>query len=368
MKKHLFFLLIVVVLVSLVVGTAFTKNKNKSGQGWLGITTQSVDYDLAEAFELGVKYGALINSIYDDSPAEEAKLLEEDVIISLNGEKVTDVDDLLDLLEETKPGDNVKLIIVREGEKKNITVTIDERPKSFNKYAIKNKIKNKIKHGIFYSDDDDNDVKTFNFGDKAHGYLGVHLVDLSEQLGDYFGVSDGEGVLISSVEEDSPAEKAGIKAGDVVLSADSEKIEDSGDLSDAVLGHDEGDKIKLVVLRDGHRKEITCEVGETDSYSWFHNPGDVDIFIPKTPHFPKHGYSYHSDFDFDDIDFDFDEEEFEKGMQEFHEAMKELKHLKGLKFDIKHDFQNEFEEKMEELKQELKQLKKELDKINEKLE
>ena len=223
MKKPLIFLLIVAVMVSLVVGTAFTKNKSKSDQGWLGITTQSVDDDLAEAFELGVKYGALINSVYDDSPAEEAKLLEEDVIISLNGEKVTDVDDLLDLLEETKVGDNVKLVIVRGGEKKNITVTIDERPMSFNKYAIKNKIKNIIKHGIFYDDDND-DVKIFKFGDKTHGYLGVHLIDLSEQLGDYFGVSDGEGVLISSVEEDSPAEKAGIKAGDVVLTADNEKI------------------------------------------------------------------------------------------------------------------------------------------------
>ena len=367
MKKHLVFLLIVVVLVSLVVGTAFTKNKNKSGQGWLGITTQSVDYDLAEAFDLGVKYGALINSIYDDSPAEEAKLLEEDVIISLNDEKVTDVDDLLDLLEETKPGDNVKLVIVREGEKKNITVTIDERPKSFNKYAIKNKIKNKYKYGYFYGDDDNDDVKVFNFGDKTHGYLGVHLVDLTDQLGDYFGVSDGEGVLISSVEEDSPAEKAGIKAGDIVLSADSEKIEDSGDLSDVVRGFDKGDNITVVVLRDGKRKEITCEVGETDSYSWFHNRNDVDIYIPKTPHFSKHGYSYHSDFNFDDIDFDFDEEEFEHSMQEFHEAMKELKHLKGLKFDIEHDFQNEYEDEMEELKQELQQLKKELSKIKEKL-
>ncbi len=370
MKKHLIFLLIVTVLVSLVVGTAFTKNKSKSGRGWLGITTQSVDYDLAEAFDLGVKYGALINEVFDDSPAEDAKLMEEDVIISLNNEKVTDVDDLLDLLEETNAGDKVKLVIVRDGEKKNITVAVDERPKSLNKYAFKNKMKNKFKHGYFFNDEDDDFngyVDLSKFGDKTHGYLGVHLVDLSEQLGDYFGVSDGEGVLVSNVEEDSPAEKAGIKAGDVVLSAGGDKIEDSGDLSKVVRDYDKGDDLTLVVLRDGHRKEISCEVGESDSYSWYHDPGDADIYIPKAPHAPKVDYFYHSDFDFDDLKFEFDGEEFEENMKELQGALSEMEHLKELKFDFKHDFDNDYKDEMKELKKELKQLKKELNKINEKL-
>jgi len=364
MKKHLIFLLIVAVLVSLVVGTAFTKNK--SNKGWLGITTQSVSYDLAEAFELGVDYGALINEVYDDSPAEKANLEEEDVIIALNGEKVTDVDDLLDLLEETNAGDKVDLVIVRDGEKQNISLTVDERPKSFNKYAFKNKFKNKFKHSYLFNDDDD-DTKVFHFGDRTHGYLGVQMVDLSDQLGDYFGISDGDGVLISSVVEDSPAEKAGIKAGDVVIRADNEDIEDTGDLSEVVSDHEKGDKITLVVLRDGRRQEITCELDETDSYSWFQNPGDVDIYIPKAPHSPKLDYFYHSDFDFDDMDFDFDEEEFEKGMQEFHEAMKEMKHLKDLKFEIEHDFQDEYKDEMKDLKKELQKLKKELQEIHKKL-
>ncbi|MFH2049726.1 MAG: PDZ domain-containing protein [bacterium] len=368
MKKHLIFLLIVTVLVSLVVGTAFTMSK--SDKGWLGITTQSVNKDLSEAFDLGVDYGALINEVFEDSPAEKAKLFEEDVIVSFNGEKVSDVDDLLDLLDETKAGDEVELVIFRDGEKKNIKVTVDEHPQTSYKYALKNNLKKNIKNGYFYGsndEDEDGDRRVFNFGDKTRGYLGVNLVDLSDQLGEYFGVSEDEGVLISSVEKDSPAEKAGIKAGDVVITADNEKIEDSGDLSKIVRDHKKGDNITLVVLRNGHRQEINCELDETNSYSWFQNPGDVDIYIPKAPHSPKVGYFNKSDFNFDDSDFEFDEGEFEQSMKEFQEAMQELGQLKDLKFEIKKESQKEYQNEMKELKKELKELQKELQEIHKKL-
>lgn len=368
MKKYLIFLLIVTVLVSLVVGTAFTKSK--SNKGWLGITTQSVDNDLSEAFDLGIDYGALINVVYEDSPAEKAKLLEEDVIISLNGEKIIDVDDLLDLLEETKAGEEVEIVVIRDGEKKNITVTVEERPESQNNYVIEKSLKNKIKNGYLYGsndEDEDGDVRVFNFGDQSRGYLGVNLIDLSDQLGEYFGVTDNEGVLISSVEKDSPAEKAGIKAGDVVLSADNEKIEDSGDLSKIVREHEKGDNITLVVLRDNRRQEIKCELAETNSLSRHQNPGDVDIYIPHAPHAPKLDYYYHSDFDLDDMNFEFDKDEFSQNMQELKEAMKELENLKGLNLKYKSEIDKENKDEMDELKKELKQLQKELQEIHKKL-
>jgi len=368
MKKHLIFLLIVTVLVSIIVGTAFTKSK--SNKGWLGITTQSVNKDLSEAFDLGIDYGALINEVFEDSPAEKAKLFEEDVIVSFNGEKVSDVDDLLDLLDEAKAGDEVELVIFRDGDKKNIKVTVDEHPKKSYQYALKDDQKKKIKNGYFYGfndEDEDGARRVFNSGDKTRGYLGVNLIDLSDQLGEYFGVSEDEGVLITSVEKDSPAEKAGIKAGDVIITADNEKIEGSGDLSEIIRDHEKGDNITLVVLRNGHRQEINCELDETNSYSWFQNPGDVDIYVPNAPHSPKHGYFYQNDFDTDDMNFEFNGEEFKESMKELQEAMKELESLKGLNLKYKNESDNEYENEMKELKKELKQLQKEIQEINEKL-
>src|SRR5262245_52272051 len=88
--------------------------------------------------------------------------------------------------------------------------------------------------------------------------LGVQTESLTRQLGDYFGVQNGEGVLVRSVEKGSAAEKAGLKAGDVIVRADNEKLTDRTDLSHILRNHRSGGKMTLVVMRD--KKEQTLQV------------------------------------------------------------------------------------------------------------
>jgi len=85
--------------------------------------------------------------------------------------------------------------------------------------------------------------------------IGVTTTSLTKQLADFFGVVDGQGVLVTSVSENSPAAKAGIKAGDVITAVDGEKVEDSGDLSRAISKQKAGD-VTLTIVRDRNQRTI----------------------------------------------------------------------------------------------------------------
>ena len=95
--------------------------------------------------------------------------------------------------------------------------------------------------------------------------LGVQTESLTRQLGDYFGVKDGEGVLVRSVEKNSAAEKAGLKAGDVIVKADNEKLTDRSDLSHILRSHRTGGKMTLVVMRDKHEQTLTVTLPDRGS-------------------------------------------------------------------------------------------------------
>ena len=91
--------------------------------------------------------------------------------------------------------------------------------------------------------------------------IGVATTQLTKQLADYFGVTDGKGVLVTSVSEGSPAAKAGIKAGDVITVVDGEKIEGSGDLSRAINKQKDGD-LTVTIMRDKSPRTIKGHTGE----------------------------------------------------------------------------------------------------------
>jgi len=94
-------------------------------------------------------------------------------------------------------------------------------------------------------------------------WLGVQVRELGEQLGAYFGAKDG-GALVESVVADSPAQKAGFQAGDVILALDGEKVADADDVISTVRGKEKGDKIEARVLRKGKELTLEAELAERE--------------------------------------------------------------------------------------------------------
>lgn len=118
----------------------------------------------------------------------------------------------------------------------------------------------------------------FDFG---RTYLGVRLLDLTPELREHFGVSRDAGVLVSKVEPGSPAEKAGLKVGDIVTAAGDDKVTSSRDLRRAVRARDAGEKLDLSVTRGRNSLKVTTEVAEPEhsrSRSWvFRDPDRRDF-------------------------------------------------------------------------------------------
>ena len=99
------------------------------------------------------------------------------------------------------------------------------------------------------------------------------MQDLTEQLGEYFGVKHGEGVLITEADKDEPAYEAGLRAGDVIVEVDGEKIDDVDELRDEISDKDEGDKVEIKIIRDRQPKKFTVEVEKGKEWSDDHLKG-----------------------------------------------------------------------------------------------
>ncbi len=277
MKRLCYLMVAAIVALGLVVGPATAKSHKASKKAWLGVSTQTVNYDLAESFDLPVKYGVVVNEVVEDSPADEAGLEEDDVIIGFDGSKITDTDELVEMIDERRPGDEVILTVVREGNEVELTVTLEKRPGYDKSIRISKSLGNK---DYFFS---------FDYYDNERPYIGVSLLDLTSQLGDYFGLDKGRGALIKEVREDSPAKEAGLKAGDVIVSIDKDKIFDSEEVRDFISDKEPGDKVEVTVVRDKKKRKFSVEVAEaeeeSDAYSHilfrqFCGP-DFDFMLPK---------------------------------------------------------------------------------------
>lgn len=255
MSKRTMVMLVLLAFVASAMAAAPALAEKGSKTGWLGVYMQDIDRHLKEALDLESEKGVLISGVADDSPAEEAGLEEEDVVIEFDGKRVRNTSGLTRLIRKHSPGDKVNLIIIRDGKEKSVAVVLGKRPKSELEIVEP-----------FLGDLYMPKAGVYSFAYFSGSRIGVKVQDLTEQLGDYFGVEDGEGALITEVEEDTPAEKAGLKAGDVVVEADGEDIDDTGDLREIISEKEEGEKVEIRILRD--RKPMTFQVEVEEGTAW----------------------------------------------------------------------------------------------------
>jgi serine protease Do len=245
-SKHLILAALMAFLVVVAAQQLFAAPKP-----WIGIYMQDVTADLADAFDLSVSKGVVINDVADKSPADKAGLKAKDVILSWNGKTVTNSEQLTELVGSSNVGDNIKLTVNRGGKNLDLGIQIGERKEA--DYSF---------HG---DNPGSGTMRKYMEAFKTVG-IGVSMQTLSGKLGDYFGVPDGEGALITEVMEGTPAEKAGLKAGDVIVQVDQEKVGSPGDVSSIIRNKEKGDKVELLVMREKAKKTISLEVDEIESF------------------------------------------------------------------------------------------------------
>jgi C-terminal processing protease CtpA/Prc len=297
-------------LLVVVTTPALAASSSTSGKGWLGVSTQSTDADLKKGLDLS-QDGLLVNQVTRDSPADRAGLKKGDVILSFNSRTVTSPEQLRDLVRGTAPGRSVALALWRDGARKSVDVKMGdiadsgdedsfdapvppEPPsppgapsprtstriernddgdvrmwvdgKELTDDEIKDKLKDmKVKMKSLDGDWNwDGDGMHMNVAPMARsrGRLGVRIDDLDKDMADALGVTAGKGALIREVMEDTPAQKAGLRAGDVIVKVGSDTVDDTDDLTRAL--RDKEGKVSIDVLRKGARRTVSVDLPTRD--------------------------------------------------------------------------------------------------------
>jgi C-terminal processing protease CtpA/Prc len=232
------------------------------GGSYIGVHAEDIDKEKASRYGLREARGVGVTSVVAGSPAEKAGLRKDDVILRFDNDTVTSVRKLTRLVSEVAPDQTVRLQISRGGSEQEVAVTVATR----NDYRTAVGDLMKTPNAQVWSWDPDNkgqgnNTRIFSFGGGRR--IGVSTTELTKQLAEYFGIPEG-GVLVTSVSEDSPAAKVGIKAGDVITTIDGTKVESSGDLSRGINKKKEGD-VTLTVIRNKSSRTVTVTPREAGS-------------------------------------------------------------------------------------------------------
>ena len=254
------------------------------GGSYLGVNTRDITPDRVSALKLKDESGVEITTVDQDSPAGKAGLKEHDVILTVNGNKVESVEQLRRMIREIPAGRVAKLSISRNGQAMNFEVPLADRgkfmPGHFPKFDVHIPPMPPMPN---FNEMDIPQVSVVVVHSSARS--GLMIENLTPQLGDYFGAKNGHGVLVRSVEKGSRAEKAGFRAGDVIVRVGKEPVHDSGDFSHAMQSQRAGGPVSVGIIRDKKEQTITLTLPERKQ------SGDL---------FPEES------FDFPDINIDAD--------------------------------------------------------------
>lgn len=241
-----------------------------AGGSYLGVQTENVSNENFGKYNLPSPRGVAVISVIENSPAAKAGLQKGDVIIKFEGEMIKSEAKLLRSIAEVAPDQKAEITILRNNSEITLTAIMGKREEpTFRAFGNGNWMVippppdelRRLRVPPAFPNDDFNqppapnaDDNFFIFG-RAGRKLGVTVSPLTRQLGDYFGVTTGKGVLIDEVKGDSAAAAAGLRAGDVILEIDGEAIGSQADLVRALDRKTEGD-VNLTILRDKQRLTI----------------------------------------------------------------------------------------------------------------
>jgi len=200
------------------------REKGRVTRGWLGVQVQQVTPELAKSFGLDRERGALVADVVPDTPAERAGIERGDVIVEFNGRKIEHMNDLPRVVASTQPGADVEVKVLRKGQEKMVRVKVSEMSEE------------RVARGG---------------GGTIEEGLGMTVQELTPEIARSLGLSETRGVVVSNVEDESPAGEAGIQRGDVIVEVNQKKVSNLREYR-AALGRTGGTESWLFLVRRGN--------------------------------------------------------------------------------------------------------------------
>lgn len=175
--------------------------------GWLGVTVQPLDPDLAEYFGLNINDGVLVSSVISGGPAHKAGLRSGDIIVAFNNEPVQNTRDILQKVGRAKVDDKVKITIIRDKKRIILDAVVGERP----------------------APSEEQNLISSEILPKEVSFRGIKVANITPEIKNKLGLREVEGVVISEITSDSPALEANLKVGDVIKEINGNPVKNTDD-------------------------------------------------------------------------------------------------------------------------------------------
>ncbi len=318
------------------------------GGAYLGVDTRDITADRLSDLKLKEERGVEVTLVDQDAPAGKAGLKEHDVILNLNGNQVESVEQLRRMIREIPPGRTVTLGISRAGQPMTIKAQLADRKRTFavgtpgKAYSFAMPAIPAVPAIPAMPAMPELDVPVSIVVVHSSARSGLMVENLTPQLGDFFGAKDGQGVLVRSVEKGSRAEKAGFRAGDVIVKVNGEIISDSGDFTHAMHGR-KGSTLNVSIIREKKEQTLTLALPERNQSELLDESSEAPEIDAET-----------------EIDLSDAQSEVARIMPELEQIMPELEQTV---VEIKPDLEEatrEIRNHQQELKKEMRELQREL--------
>lgn len=204
-------------------------------RGWLGVSIQDIDKNMAKALGLKNPKGAIIAGVLDDSPASQSDIQEQDIITEVNGTQISDASGLKNLVASGRPDEKMKFKVIRDGKEKTITVKLGERP-------------------------DESNLRNTHAVSDRFDILGLKVEDIDRINTERFGLTVDSGVIITEIKKDSPASGANVRVGEVITKVGQKRINTAADYTASVSEYESGDSVLLLLKRDGGSRFVALEL------------------------------------------------------------------------------------------------------------
>lgn len=252
----------------------YNADEGGSGSSYMGVDIADVTSERLADLKLKEEHGAEVTMVDQDAPAGKAGLHEHDVILTLNGAAVESAAQLRRMIRETPAGRVVTLGISRDGQPLTLKLQLADRRKSMAYKPSPPEFNFKMPEMPVIPDFEGPISVVVTHSSVRSGLM---IENITPQLGEFFGVKNGKGVLVRSVEKGSKAEKAGFRAGDVVVKVNNQAVSDTSDFTHA-LRSSSGVSAAVTVVREKKEQNLNLALpAKKDSGSLIEDGFDIDV-------------------------------------------------------------------------------------------
>src|SRR5216684_1648425 len=260
------------------LGEAYGFGEDTGTGSYLGVDISDVTTERLAALKLKDERGVEVTMVDQDAPAGKAGLKEHDVILTMNGTNVESGAQLRRMIHETRPGRVVSFGISRDGQPLSIKVQLSDKGKAFAK---------NFPHDFKFEMPaipamPDLDLPMSVVVVHSSMRSGLVVENLSPQLGEFFGAKNGKGVLVRSVDKGSRADKAGFRAGDVIVRVNDQTVHDTSDFTHALRSRT-ASAVNVGIIREKKEQTLTLTLPERkDEGDLFEESFDLPDFDAET--------------------------------------------------------------------------------------